>query len=261
MNLGKTLKYAVAGLITAGILTVLFLCGQKASATAKERTCSGVEVEFFGNDGAHFITGNDVKSYILKGYKNVSGMRIEEIDLKEIENVLDKKSAILKSEAYTTKDGVLHIMISQREPVVRLVCGSNGWYADDTGYIFPLQKNYTSRVPIVDGEIPLRIKADFMGIPSTAAERQWLDGILGLVEFLGKNRKWDDSIAQIHVQDKGRLTLVPRKGMERFDLGRPENFEKKFARIEKYYKFIAPAKEGMAYRYVNVSIDGQIYCR
>lgn len=46
MNLGKTLKYAVAGLITAGILTVLFLCGQKASATAKERTCSGVEVEF-----------------------------------------------------------------------------------------------------------------------------------------------------------------------------------------------------------------------
>lgn len=49
--------------------------------------------------------------------------------------------------------------------------------------------------------------------------------------------------------------------MERFDLGRPENFEKKFARIEKYYKFIAPAKEGKAYRYVNVSIDGQIYCR
>ena len=34
MNLGKTLKYAVAGLITAGILAVLFLCGQKASATA-----------------------------------------------------------------------------------------------------------------------------------------------------------------------------------------------------------------------------------
>ena len=51
MNLGKTLKYAVAGLITAGILAVLFLCGQKASAAAKERTCSGVEVEFFGNDG------------------------------------------------------------------------------------------------------------------------------------------------------------------------------------------------------------------
>ena len=66
MNLGKTLKYAVAGLITAGILTVLFLCGQKASATAKERTCSGVEVEFFGNDGAHFITGNDVKSFVDK---------------------------------------------------------------------------------------------------------------------------------------------------------------------------------------------------
>ena len=38
MNLGKTLKYAVAGLITAGILAVLFLCGQKASAAAKERT-------------------------------------------------------------------------------------------------------------------------------------------------------------------------------------------------------------------------------
>ena len=183
MNLGKTLKYAVAGLITAGILTVLFLCGRKASAAAKERTCSGVEVEFFGNDGAHFITAKDVKSYILKGYKNVSGMRIEEIDLKEIENVLDKKSAILKSEAYTTKDGVLHIMISQREPVVRLVCGSNGWYADDTGYLFPLQKNYTSRVPIVDGEIPLRIKGGLLWFRA----KEWSDSISGVPRISRKS--------------------------------------------------------------------------
>ena len=245
MKLKGIWKYIIAVLIFTLTTVMLAVLGHKAEAEYKEVTCSGIKVEIAEQDGLNFVTVGDVKEYIAGGYGNCSGKRLEEIDLARIEEILDGKSAILKSEAYTTRDGILHIIITQRVPVVRLVSGRGGWYADSEGYLFPLQKNYTSRVPIVDGSIPLNIKSGFKGTPATAAERQWLGGILDLVDFMSRNRRWDDAIAQIHVNGNGHVIIVPRKGREKFYMGRPEEFEKKFAKIENYYRYF----------------DGQIVCR
>lgn len=216
MKLKGIWKYIIAVLIFTLTTVMLAVLGHKAKAEYKEVTCSGIKVEIAEQDGLNFVTVGDVKEYIAGGYGNCSGKRPEEIDLARIEEILDGKSAILKSEAYTTRDGILHIIITQRVPVVRLVSGRGGWYADSEGYLFPLQKNYTSRVPIVDGSIPLNIKSGFKGTPATAAERQWLRGILDLVDFLSRNRRWDDAIAQIHVNGNGHVIIVPRKGREKF---------------------------------------------
>lgn len=261
MSIRGFLKYAGLAFTLAVIVSVLIISGRRNSAAYKEITCSGIKVEFQNPDRLNFVTESDIKQYITKGYKTCSGMRLEEIDLTLIESILDSKSAILKSEAYTTRDGVLHIQIYQREPVVRLISSRGRWYVDETGYIFPMQKNYSSRVPVIDGAIPLDIGNDFKGMPEKKKDREWLNGILEFVEFLGDNRKWNDSVAQIHVNENGHLIIVPRKGREKFYIGRPEQFERKFAKIEDYYRFIVPEKGEKAYSYVNVSFDGQIVCR
>ncbi len=261
MQLKRFWKYLFTAVIIAAIVTVLIISGQRAVAAHRELTCSGIKVEFQNPDRLNFVTESDIKQYITKDYRNCSGMRLEEIDLRQIETVLNGKSAILKSEAYTTPDGVLHIQIFQREPVVRLISDRGRWYADETGYIFPMQKNYSSRVPVIDGSIPLDIGSDFKGMPQKKHDKEWLDGILALADFLRDNRKWNDSVAQIHVNDNGHLVIVPRKGREKFYFGRPEMFERKFAKIEDYYRFIVPEKGEKAYSYVNVSFDGQIVCR
>ena len=112
MNFKAHIKYIVAGLLLAGIAGILFVSGREHHAGIQTTTCSSIVVEF--SDDMNFINTDDVKGYIAKGYGNCSGKRLEEIDLGKIEEVLDKKSAIKKSEAYTTTDGTLHIMISQR---------------------------------------------------------------------------------------------------------------------------------------------------
>ena len=261
MKLKKTGKYIIAALTLAVLAGLLAVLGRKSKAEYRERTCTGIDVEIAEQGGLSFVSAADVKGYIAGSYENCSGKRLEEIDLVRIEEILDGKSAILKSEAYTTRDGKLHILITQRVPVVRLISSEGGWYADSEGYLFPLQKNYTFRVPIVDGSIPLNIKSGFKGEPATARERQWLGGILGLVDFLSRNRRWDDAIAQIHVNENGHLMIVPRKGRERFYMGRPEEFDRKFAKIEDYYRYIVPEKGQDAYSYINVAFDGQIVCR
>lgn len=222
-------------------------------------TCAGVKVEFL--DDFNFVTAKDVEGYLNKGYGAYIGQRLDSVDLMKVERILDGKSAVLKAEAYTTPDGYLNIRIRQREPVVRFQSGDNGYYADAKGFIFPLQRNYTSMVPIVDGAVPLNVERGFKGEPKTAAEREWLSRIISLVNFMQASGTWSEDISQMTVKDNGDLVMVPRQGKERFIFGPPDDFERKFDLISRYYTTILPAKGEGYYSTVNVKNNGQIVCR
>ena len=257
--MNKASKYIITALL-AGILVLLLTVLELRSGSARsERSCSGIEVEY--RNGQGFVSKSDVKNYIEKDYGIVSGKRIEEIDLARIEQILDGRSAIQKSEVYTTADGILHVMISEREPAIRLVTPSGSWYADKSGFLFPMQKNSTSRVPIIDGAVPVALTAGFKGYASTAREKAWIAGILKMMDWLDGHRNWKDAIAQIHIEDDGNIVLIPVEGREKFIFGRPEDMDRKFGKIEEYYRCIVPAKGRDYYSSVNVSFDGQIVCR
>lgn len=254
-------KYVLATVFLISVLVFLTFLDRREVNEYHSRTCGGIRVEFDAGVDKSFVTEADIIGYIKKGYGEVSGKRLEEIDLPKIEEVLNARGPVLRADVYVTKDGYLNVSISQRRPVVRLISGSGSWYADASGFIFPTQRNYTSRVPVVDGNIPMKIKAGFKGMPEGGADKAWMNGILELVAFLEDNRGWDDSISQIHVDSKGRLVLVPGKGRERFIIGRPEEYREKFDRIEAYYRYVRNRKDEGYYSTVDVSYAGQIICR
>ena len=188
------------------------------------------------------------------------GLRLDSVDLRRVEAVIDGKSAVRKSEAWLTDDGVLHISVTQREPVVRFQSASGGYYADATGYLFPLQLRHTVRVPVVDGALPLKLGKDFKGEPETDQERQWILSVLDLVRYLGEQKEWNDLVGQITVDRNGNLVLIPREGTERFVFGTPTDIDAKFGRVRKYYESVAPSRE-TPYKTVDVRFDGQIICK
>jgi len=214
-------------------------------------TCAGIKVEFM--DDFNFVTVKDVEGYLNKGYGAYIGQRLDSVDLRKVENVLDGKSAILKAEAYTTPDGYLNVRIRQKD--------NNGYYADEKGFLFPLQKNYTSMVPIVDGAVPLNVERGYKGEPKTNAEREWLSEVIQMVNFMQDSGIWSENICQITVKDNGDLVMIPRQGKERFLFGPPYGFESKFDRIGRYYTTILPEKGAGFYSIVNVKYNGQIVCR
>ena len=149
----------------------------------------------------------------------------------------------------------------QREPVVRFQKGGNGFYADEKGFLFPLQSNYTSQVPIIDGEVPLTFESGYKGEPVTEEEKKWLGNIISLVNYMKASKTWATNISQITVRGNGVLVMVPRQGKELFIFGQPDGFEDKFAKIGKYYPTILPEKGEGFYSTVNVKYNGQIVCR
>lgn len=248
--------------ILSGIFLVLFCAGMGVVLHfARERrhteTCSKIEVSI--SEKYHFVSEGQIKKRIESDYGAFLGRRLDSLGLARIEKIIDNESAVKKSQVWVSSDGVLHVMISQREPVIRFQKGDYGYYADETGSIFPLQKNYTSQVMVVDGNIPVNIAPGYKGKAPLPEERQWVSNMLDMVDFMKRSHNWYDNIVQISVEENGDLVLIPRNGEEKFIFGKPEEFKARFARIERYYSSVKPQEQD--YRSINVKYDGQIICR
>lgn len=251
----------IAGVIFAVLLAACLTAAYMGGAAArKPLVCTGLSIEVADSAANRFVTAADVKKYLDKEYPEYMGMPLCSLDLAEIERIVDGKSAVKKSQAYTARDGKLHVSVTQREPVVRFQKGQQGIYADSRGFLFPLQSSYASHVQIVDGDIPLNISGNFKGTPQTEEEQLWLKRMTELVNFMEDSRLWKDKIVQITVDRNGDLTLIPRKGNERFLFGSPTEIKEKFSKMELYYRGIADKTEG-GYRSVDLRFADQIVCR
>ena len=146
----KILLALVSAAVVAGLSVLL----ARSKAHRQLVTCEGLKVEFA--DAHRFVVEDDVKAWLERDYGSYIGQRLDSVGLDRIERILDEQSAILKSEAYTTEDGLLHVRLTQREPVLRFQKGKEGFYVDDRGFIFPRQERFTAPVPVVDGALPVQ---------------------------------------------------------------------------------------------------------
>mgnify|MGYP006967142655 FL=1 len=257
----KTLKYILTGacgLVLAACMVMAFTAGSKARKTL---TCTGLEVVILDSMQNSFVTKADIRGYLDREYGTYVGEVIDSIDLTKVEDIVDGRSAVLKSQAYVTRDGILHVEVTQRKPVVRFQKKDGGFYADAEGYIFPLQRTYASHVHVIDGNIPLAANSGYKGAIEDPKEKEWFERVMNVINYIDGSRTWKDKIVQISVDEGSDLILVPRDGNERFLFGQPTDIADKFDKMEKYYTNILPAKGAGYYRIVDLKYEGQIVCR
>ena len=259
--MSKTVRHiinGVSGALLAACLVLAYMSGVSCRAPLK---CTGLNVVIADSSMNRFVSKADVKKFLDKEYGEYVGMLLDSIDLAKVEKIIDGRSAVNKSEAYTTRDGMLNVKVTQRTPVVRFQKSDGGFYADAEGFLFPLQSSYASRVQVIDGEIPLKANSGYKGEITDEKERAWLEKVIDLVNYMENSRTWKDKIVQITVCDGGELIMVPREGKERFHFGQPDEIQEKFRKMEKYYTAVVPAKGEKEYSVVNLEYDGQIVCR
>lgn len=259
--MNKILRHILIGtgvtLLAAGMVTA-FTAGV---SSRRAILCKGLEIKIIDSLQNSFVTKRDIRTYIDKEYGTYIGQPIDSIDLVRIEDIVDGRSAVRKSEAYVTKDGIVHIDVTQRKPVVRFQKPDGGFYADSEGYIFPLQRSYASHVQVIDGNIPLAANSGYKGAIEDPKEKAWFADMMNLVNHVEKSRIWNEKIVQMSVDRNGDIILVPREGNELFVFGQPVEIANKFRKMEKYYTHILPAKGEGRYKRVDLRFKGQIVCR
>ena len=227
------------------------------------RTCQGkgtLEVIVLDSAQRNFVGREDIEKWLDNEYRAYAGLPLDSVDLTRIESIVTGHSAVRDCQAWLTDDGILHVQLSQREPLVRFDDGSNGWYADADGFIFPLQRRGDADVPVVDGKLPLKVARGYKGTIADPVQKAWLEKVLGLVEQL-KGTPWESRIRHISASANGDLVLLPAEGKERFLFGQPVRVEEKIGLLEKYYGSVVPSKDSGYYKTVDLRYRGQIVCR
>jgi len=245
----------VATLFAAYFFFVSELVGQESTATV----CRELKVNVLDSAQNRFVNRTDISTILSQAGIIMNESRVKDINQYELENLFNNKTAIKVSQVSVTTQGTLTIDITQRKPVLRLQTGSGGFYIDDNAYIFPLMSSFTSYVPIVTGEIPIDIPANYRGdIPDNA---KWGYDMLKLGILLEKEEFWNTMIEQIYVDKKGRLLFTPRVGMVDIIFGKPENIEYKFMKLRTFYDKIIPSEGWDKYASVDLSFSNQLVCK
>ena len=248
-------------LLIAGCAAVWMLSSSMSARERRARTCQGrdrLDVTVADSLERRFVDKADVAGWLAAEYGAYVGLPLDSVDLRRVERLVQAHSVVRDCQAWLTDDGVLHIRLNQRQPVVRFDDGVNGYYADATGFVFPLQERGSVDVPVVDGRIPMRIPKGFKGTPADAAEAAWLAQVIGLMNTL-RGTVWEKNIVKISVDAKKDLVMTPRQGGEHFLFGQPVRVKEKIGLMEAYYTSGLADKGN--YRTVDVRYRGQLVCR
>ena len=242
--LKKTVTYCLAA------LAVLLFCGYFAAASflsARGRQgelCTGIAVRILDSASNRFVS---------------VGKPREEARLTGIEDLLESRSAIRHSDVSISRDGILRVSITQRRPLLRIQSASGAFYIDDTGYIFPWVSTFTSYVPVVSGNIPVKLEEGYRGVPDQE-NRGWVDGITELAHYLDRHPVWNSQIQQINVEKNGDIVFYTVVGDQKIIFGSADNIDYKFAKLKTFYRQIVPVYGWERYSAVNLKFSDQIIC-
>jgi len=205
---------------------------------------TGIDINIIDSLNTHFISDSEIKKLILKNHPNIIGSNAASINKENLENLINKIPSVKNAEAFTSLSGCLHLDIEQRKPIVRLLKGK-GFYIDEEGKRMPLSSNYTARVLVISGHIK---------------DKMIETELIPLVNFITKDEFWSSQINQIYVDSNDEYILIPRVGGQKIELGKIDNFERKFSKLFALYKDGFSTVGWNKYKKINLKYENQIVC-
>jgi cell division protein FtsQ len=245
---------------TTGLFVCYLIISTGFVASKQEAlVCHGVQIEVCDSAVNRFVSPARVSGILSRDTVKIIGEYLSKLNLFKLEQLLNRHSVIKDTDVFTSIDGVLHIHIYQRRPVVRLQTPTHGFYIDETGYVFPLSSDYTSFVPVVTGNIPMTISRGYRGV---IPEREtFLKELYAFAMFLDRNEFWRAQIAQVHVEKASEVVLTPCEGRETIHLGALSGYEYKLDKLMALYRNIYPANVVSPYSDIDLRYSNQIVCK
>jgi cell division protein FtsQ len=208
-----------------------------------ERKIAKTEVVFLGDDNL-FITSETVNKMLIEKNQQPQNLQKEKLDLNKLEKRLDNHNMIEKSEVFVSVDGVLKIVVKQKIPIARIFDLDSSFYFDYQGNKMPISNNYSSRVPLVTGEINAIKRADLTE----------LFRIIQKDDFLKKN------IIGVQIYPNGAVIMASRNYDYQIDFGRLINVEQKLKNYKAFYQKAVSDSSIVKYKKINLIYTQQVVC-
>ncbi|HON51759.1 MAG TPA: hypothetical protein P5243_01635 [Bacteroidales bacterium] len=211
-------------------------------------------------DKPKLLTESDILGGIKKTKKDFIGKKINSIPLHDIEDAISNNPSVLACECFVTIDGILHIKIQQRIPVVRIVGLHDNYYIDEHGRLMPLSQNYTARTLVASGNIPEGFRKSNNVLLQTQKDSSSLKDIFLITMAIRKNQFLNSLIEQIYVHNKSQYILISKIGPAIIEFGAIDEYEKKLQNLQAFYMSQKVRENWHLYEKISVKYSNQIVC-
>lgn len=243
-------------LLIAGITATVIFTEHKR----KSVVCTSVKISMPDEKYGKFFTDNEVFNLMGTQQKNLLKKTITSLQTQELEKKLQAHTLIERADVYMTTDGVFHVDIVPRTPILRVI-NRNGstFYIDRNGYIMTPPSRYVAYVPVATGNIsqgPVRKSLHVLdkGVETVVGE------LYKLANYLETDEFWRDQVDQIWVDDHKDIRLIPRVGNHTIVLGNMDRYQEKFDDLTSFYHNGLNIVGWDKYEKISVKFKGQIVC-
>ncbi|MEO6521438.1 MAG: cell division protein FtsQ [Mucilaginibacter sp.] len=214
--------------------------------------CTDVKIYIPGNQ--YFIDKEEVDNILQVKNNALIGHKLEDINIQALESKLRANPFIEFAKVYMEMDGVIHVEISQRQPILRVVNKfDQDFYIDQYGMKMPLSQNFTAKVLVATGEID-----ELFGNRVDSLHNAITKDLYRTADFIRKDSLWSAQIVQIYVNTDHELELIPRVGNHKILLGNADSLATKFGNLLVFYKQALPKVGQDAYRIINIKYANQV---
>ena len=244
----KVLFVAVWLCIGGGMLTLLVAAISKKN----KGQCKDYSITIKGVQNNFFIDKQDVQQLLMKATKgNIKGEPIASFKLHELEQMLEHNTWIDKAELYFDNRDVLHVAVTEKEPVARIFTTTgSSFYIDSLGRKMPLSDKLSARVPV------------FTGFPEkkkwTPNDSLLLKDVQRTANYIINDPFWMSQVAQIDITPERNFEMIPVVGNHLVKLGSGDNIDKKFYRLMVFYKQVLSQTSFDKYKVIDVQYKGQV---
>ena len=240
-------KTVIIAIIDVALLAYLFCAITVFNRTDDDRQlCSAVSIQIQDDVVDGFLDNSEIVRLMKQQHIYPVSQPMGRVDVRRIENVLEKSPFIDSVECYKTIDAGVVVKLTQRMPLIR-VKSNNGddYYIDNRGGIMP-NNRYAGDLVIATGDIT----------------KSYASKVLKQVgNYIVNSTFWHNQVEQLHVLSDGSIEMVPRVGDHIVYLGAPVNIPEKLDRLDKFYRYGLKEAGWNKYEMINVEFSNQIICK
>ncbi len=238
-------------LCLGGLFTLMSFIGVKSS----ELACRELNILIPGEQS--FVERDDIDRMISQTQGSLEGRTLQSVPLHEIEKELRTNPHVEKAVVFMDMDGTIHIRIRQREALLRILSTAGAdFYLDTKGRKMPVSLKYAPHVLVANGFI----SEGYDRKKDEAIQTEQVRHLFRTAKFVSADSLWNEQVEQLYVNAEQDIELVPRVGSQRIVLGDADSIDRKFRKLELFYKQVVPRVGWDAYKTVNLKFANQIVC-
>jgi cell division protein FtsQ len=240
----KTISWSLLGLCCV----VLLVAAMKAKDS---KACSNIEINIEGAAKNRFVNNADVMD-VLNRNNIHAGEILSDIDLMKTEQQLKNNLWIKDAELFFDNSQVLHVKITEREPVARVFTVSgNSFYIDSTGLRLPVNENAAARLIV------------FTAFPSdkknlSKPDSLVLNDIKTITQYISADSFLNAQIQQVNITSQRTYEITPVVGDQVLRIGNADSLNEKFTKLVAFYKQVIGKVGFQKYSVIDVQYHGQV---